>query len=112
MMNALKVLGTFVLMVFCGVVAFAATAFSLFELGLELLGNFDYFFAYPHSFGVALSFVAGAIGFLAPGVIVWKRHNFAEYKIPSQFGLRTLLIVMTVIAVILGLAVLLYRIRW
>jgi hypothetical protein len=85
-----------------GVVAFAATAFSLMALGLHFHNNYEYYgIHYPY-----LVWGLVAIGFLAPGVYVWKH---AIYELPSQFSLRTLLIAATIIAIVLGLAVLLYR---
>jgi hypothetical protein len=105
--DPLNFLGTFVLMAVCGIGAFVLTAFSLFELGLALHGNYEIYTQYPHSHGIALCFVIGAIGFLAPGFIVWKLHT--GYKFPSQFSLRNLLIAATIIAIVLGAAVLLYR---
>jgi hypothetical protein len=107
--DPLKFLATFVLMVVGGVVAFAATALSLIMLGDALHGNYEIYTEYPNSHGVALCFVIGALGFLAPGFISWKLHNFADYKLPSQFSLRNLLVATTIIAIVLGLAVFLYR---
>jgi hypothetical protein len=105
--DPLNFLGTFVLMVVGGVVAFAATALSVIMLGDALHGNYEIYTEYPNSHGVALCFVMGAIGFLAPGFISWKQY--ADYKLPSQFSLRNLLIATTIIAIVLGLAVFLYR---
>ena len=100
MMKPLEVLEVLVLavaMVICGIGACFFSAFLLIELGLVLHGNYEIYTVDPR--GVALCLVAGAIGLLAPGFIVSTRH----LRFSSQFSLRTLLIVMTLIAFELGM---------
>ena len=97
MRKFLLIIGTFALMATCGAGAFLATLRLLMTLGMKLHDDKDYYGQTP---GVALICVAGALGFAAPGFIVWHL-----YKSGWRFSLRTLLIAITAIALILGLAV-------
>jgi hypothetical protein len=93
----LLIIGTFALMATCGAGAFLAMLSYLMTLGMKLHGNKDHYGQTP---AVALIFVAGAMGFAAPGFIVWCLYNNRW-----RFTLRTLLIATTLIAVVLGLVV-------
>jgi hypothetical protein len=94
--NFLLIIGTFALMATCSAGASLATLGLLMTLGMKLHGDKDYYGQMP---AVALIFVASALGFAAPGFIVWYLHNNRW-----RFTVRTLLIATTLIAVGLGLA--------
>ena len=68
------------------------------DLGSALHNNYYY---YGSSLDLVLVLVAGGIGFLAPGIIVWKPHK----ELFLHFSLRALLIATTLVAVVLGLVV-------
>jgi hypothetical protein len=72
MLNIFKVLGTLGLMAVCGVAAYAVTMLFLMELGRSLRGNFEY---YGSVGALVMIYSAGAIGFLAPGVVIWLLRN-------------------------------------
>jgi hypothetical protein len=97
------VLITGVLMVVCGVGAFMFALMLLMELGTKHHANYEHYGQTP---AVALVFVAGGLGFLAPGVVVWYLRN---RQLPWRFSLRTLLIVATIIAIALCAIVTLSR---
>jgi hypothetical protein len=75
----------------------------LMDLGTKHHNNYEHYGQTP---AVALIYLAGALGFLAPGVIVWYLRN---RPISWRFSLRALLLVMTVLAVALGLIFALWR---
>ncbi len=64
------------------------------NLGLKYHGNFEYYRGYST---MILIYAFGALGFLAPGVILWNLQNRTP---PWQFSLRALLIAMALIAVL------------
>lgn len=91
--NIVTVVGALALMVACGLAAYVGALTFLIQLGSKIHGNYEYYGRYPSS-GVFI-FASGAIGFVIPGVILWhlRNHNF-------RFSLRTLFIVLTVVAII------------
>ncbi len=95
MWKKLRILGIFILMVICGVVAYAAAMTFLMGLGLKLHDNYEYYGGYP---ALVIVYGCGTIGFLAPAVIVWylDKHSW-------QISLRTLFIATFVVAVIVGI---------
>ena len=97
MRKFLLIFATFALMVVCGAGAYVMAVSYLMHLGLKLHGNYEYYGSTP---AIALIFVAGAMGFAAPGVVVWYLWNI---ELSWRFSLRTLLIAITLIAVVLGL---------
>jgi hypothetical protein len=111
-MKILDALVTFVLIVVCAVVCgiggYAATGVFLWIVGSSLHHDVSYNWTFPVTL---LPYGGGAIGFLAPVVYLGPAviGNLVDQQRPWQFSLRTLLIAATIIAVILGLAVLLYR---
>lgn len=100
MRKILLVLGTYALMVVCGVAAYVMALMFLMELGTKLHGNYEYYGSFSV---VVLIYVAGAMGFLAPGFIVWHLCNRHNRELSWQFSLRTLLIAMTLVAVTFGI---------
>ena len=62
------VAGILVLMVVSGIVTYATTLVILMELGTKLHGNYEY---YGNLLPLIFLYGVGAIGFLAPGVVVW-----------------------------------------
>jgi hypothetical protein len=92
----LKSLGTLALMAVCGAAAFAGMLAFLMKLGLKRHDNYEY---YGGKFGLILMFGAAAVGFLVPGFVVWGL-SYREFR--WQFSLRSLLITMTLIALVLG----------
>lgn len=97
MRNVLKVVGALLVMAACGVAAFVATITFFMNLGLKRHGNYEYYGSWPVA---GLIYLAGAIGFLAPGMVMWRLR---ARPIPSQFSLRSVLIAMTLVAVLAGL---------
>ena len=67
-----KILGTLALMVVSGIVTWAVAAFILIDLGSRLHGDYDYYGKYVLLFA--------AIGFLAPGILVWYLHKRGTKK--------------------------------
>ena len=104
----LLVLGTGMLMVVCGVGAFVWTLTYLMALGTKFHGNYEYYGGTP---AVYVIFVAGALGFAAPGLIVWYLCNRPIPQLSGRFSLRTMLIVVTVVALLIGVVSVLYRLR-
>ena len=111
-MKILDALVTFVLMtvcaVVCGIGGYAATGVFLWIVGSSLHHDVSYNWTFPMTL---LPYGGGAIGFLAPVVFLGPAviGNLVDQQRPWQFSLRNLLIAATIIAVILGLAVFLYR---
>jgi hypothetical protein len=109
MWKFVEVVGTLVLMVVSGVVAYATALMIMMELGTKVHGNYEY---YGYTYGylaLILLYGLGAIGFLLPGVVVWclrKRER------PWQFGLRTLFIGTTLIGLVLVIGVLFFSWLW
>jgi hypothetical protein len=97
MRKLLLSLAVLALMIVSGSGAVLASLSFLMSLGTRNHGNYEYYGQTP---AVALIFVAGALGFAAPAVIVWYLH-----KSSWRLSLRTLLIATTMIAVVLGLVV-------
>jgi hypothetical protein len=95
------VVGTFVLMVCSGAAAAAVAIRLLMSLGMKYHNNYEY---YGQSAAVLIIPVVALVAFVVPGLIVWRLHR-AQWRI----SLRTLLIVMTVVAVALGLVFSLLR---
>jgi hypothetical protein len=94
--NLLLVLFVGMLMVACGIGAYVLAMILLMDLGSRFHGNYEY---YGQTLAIALIFVAGALGFLAPGIVVWY---LLITKQPLRFSLRTLLVAMTIVAVLLA----------
>jgi hypothetical protein len=69
------ILGTLVLMVASGIVTLVVAIFFFAGLGLRLHDNYEYYGKYP-----LLFFGPAAIGFLAPGVVVWYLHKRGTRK--------------------------------
>jgi hypothetical protein len=95
------VLGTFALMLACGFAALGGAVTFLMRLGSKLHhgeGAGEYYFV-AHQY-VTPVFICGiaALGFLAPGGIVWYL-----YKHSWRVSLRMLLVAVTVVAVILAI---------
>ena len=95
------VVGALVLMVACGLVAFAGAAAFLMGLGSKLhhsegAGEY-YFFAHPYATPVFICGIA-ALGFVAPGAAVWYLHKHSW-----RVKFRTLVIAVTTLAVIFGI---------
>jgi hypothetical protein len=90
------VLGAIALMVAGGFFAFGAAATFLMNLGIKLHSNYEYYGQMFYGGYPSLVFIFGisAIGFLAPGFIIWWLHKRAW-----QVSLLTLFIVMTLVAV-------------
>jgi hypothetical protein len=97
MRNLPLITGTFALMAACGVGAFMMTLMLLMDLGTKHHNNYEYYGQTP---AAALIFVAGALGFLAPGIVVWY---WRKSQILWQFSLRALLIAITLVAVVMGI---------
>jgi hypothetical protein len=94
--NTLLALGTFVLMLAGGTVAAFWTIHFLMSLGLKYHDNYERYGQMPT---VLLVPMAGIIGFVTPGIIVWRlRRNGWRVR------LRTLLITTAVVAMFLGLS--------
>ncbi len=96
------IVGTLLLMVVSGIVTYVTAIVILMELGTKFHGNYEYYGSFP---ALILLYGLGAIGFLAPGVVVWYLHKRGP---PWRFSLRTLLIATTVIAIVLGIGVSFY----
>ena len=65
-----KIVGTFASMVASGFVAFYVAIYILMQLGSRFHDNYEFYGQFP-----ALFLVPAAIGFLAPGMIVWHLHK-------------------------------------
>jgi hypothetical protein len=92
--TTLKILGTLALMVTCGVIAFGAAVSFLMNLGLKLHDNYEY---YGGFLGLVFTIGSGAIGFVAPTILVWHLD-----KNSWRVSLRALFIAVFVVAVLLG----------
>jgi hypothetical protein len=113
-MKILDALVTFVLMVVCAVVCgiggYAATGVFLWIVGSSLHHDVSYNWTFPVTL---LPYGGGAIGFLAPVVFLGPAliGNLVDQQRLWQFSLRTMFIVFTVMAVLLGVIGLLYHLR-
>jgi hypothetical protein len=89
-----KILGTLLLMVVCGIIAFLTAISFLMNVGLKLHGNYEYYGSFPW---VLFIYISGIVGFVSPRLLVWwlEKNNW-------KFGLRELLITVTAIAILLG----------
>ena len=110
-MKILDALVTFVLMlvctVVCGIGGYAATGVFLWIVGSSLHHDVSYNWKFPVTL---LPYGGGAIGFLAP-VVFLGPAVIGNQQRPWQFSLRTMFIVFTVMAVLLGVIALLYHLR-
>jgi hypothetical protein len=88
------IIGTLVVMIVSGAVAAGGTAYVLLSLGLKYHDNYEY---YGQSPAVILIPMFGIIASAISGIIVWRLHN-NHWRV----SLRTLLIAMTVVAVVMG----------
>lgn len=88
-------LGAVVLMGACGLVAYVGALTFLMNLGLKLHDNYEYYGGFCGSIFI---FGSGAIGFAAPGAILWHLRNRNV-----RFSIRTIFIVMTAVAVIVAI---------
>jgi len=103
MAKLLKILGTFALMLAGGAAAFGGMLVFLMNLGLKRHGSYEY---YGGNLGEFLCFGAATLGFLLPGFAVWR---LSRPERQWQFSLRSMLIAMTLVALLLGIvAVLLF----
>jgi hypothetical protein len=95
--SALLIVGAFVLMVASGAAAtIGATSFSM-SLGLKYHNNYEYYGKLP---AMLLIPFAAIVGFVVPGIVIWRLH-INRWRV----SLRTLLIATTLVAVVLGLVV-------
>lgn len=97
MRKIVGVVGTLLLMAGSGIVTYVTMIVILMGLGTKFHGNYEYYGSYS---ALILLYGLGAIGFLAPGVVVWYLHKRGP---PWHFSLRTLLIAMTLLAFVLGI---------
>ena len=95
--SALLITGTFILMVACGAAATIGTISFLMSLGLKYHDNYEYYGKMP---AVLLIPFAAVVGFVVPGVVIWRLHH-NRWRV----SLRALLVSTTVLAVLMGLAV-------
>ena len=92
------VLGTVALMAAGGFAMFYLSLTVAMGLGSKNHGIYDYYgYTYPFLF-VAFMLGTMALGFVAPGVIVWRLH-----KNSWRFSIRAIFIVMTVVAVLVAI---------
>jgi hypothetical protein len=94
-------LGVLALMVISFVATFAGAVWGLMTLGLRRHGNYEY---YGQSSTFFLVCVAAAAAFFAPAVAAWYLSKRSGKALPWQFSVRTLLIVVSLLAVMLGTA--------
>ena len=106
MRKFLLILGTFALMVICGVGALLGTLSYFMNLGMKHYNNYEHYGQTP---AVALIFAAGAMGFFAPLVVAWYLYNNPVREFPGRFSLRTLLIIMTLVAILVGMLAAIWR---
>jgi len=99
MRNFLLLLATLAVMAVCGAGAFVMALSFLMNLGTKHHGNYEYYGQTP---AAALIFIAGAIGFVAPGVVAWHLWKTPISQWSWRFSLRAALITMTLIALLLG----------
>lgn len=83
-------------MVAFGLIAYVTALITLMGLGTKFHGNYEYYGRYYLIY--LFLFGSAAVGFLAPGGVVWYLHHKER---PLQFSLRTLFIATTLIAVVL-----------
>ncbi len=105
MRKFLVIAGTVLLMMVSGIVAYVTAIVIVMELGSKFHGSYEYYGVKGGLLTGILLYSVGAIGFLAPGVVVWYLNKRGP---PWRFSLRAMLIAMTVIAVLLGMAVLFF----
>src|ERR1044072_3189324 len=86
MQTILLIVVTGTLMVAGGIGAYVMAIMFLMNLGLKLHVNYEYYGQTP---AVSLLVLAGALGFLAPGITVWYLRST---ELPLRFSLRTLLL--------------------
>jgi hypothetical protein len=92
------VLGTVALMAAGGFAMFSLALTIVMRLGTKNHGIYDYYgYTYPFLF-VAFMLGTMALGFVAPGVIVWRLH-----KNSWRFSIRALFIIVTVVAVLVAI---------
>jgi hypothetical protein len=73
-----KILGTLVLMVASGIVAFVVSVWLLMHLGMRWHNNYEYYGDYPVLYlGPAL------VAFIAPVIVSWWRGRFKTPKTGS-----------------------------
>jgi hypothetical protein len=101
MRNVVIALGVLALMVISFVATFAGAVWGLMTLGLRRHGNYEY---YGLTSAIYLVYIAAAVGFFAPGVAAWYLYMRPGKSLPWQFSVRTLLTVVTLLAVLLGTA--------
>jgi hypothetical protein len=91
----LKIVGIALCMAACGLAAFLGAIAFLMNLGLKRHGNYEHYGSPPF---VALIYLAGALGFLAPAVLYWRLRGQAW-----RFSVAEALIALTAAALLLGL---------
>ena len=106
MSKIVGVVGTLLLMVVGGLLTYVTTIVILMGLGTKFHDNYEYYGSFS---ALILLYGLGAIGFLAPGVVVWYFHKRGP---PWQFSLRALIIATTLIVVVLGVVVSFFSWLW
>ena len=101
MRKVVVALGVLTLMVISFVATLAGAVWGLMTLGLRRHGNYQY---YGQTSTFYLVCVAAAVGFFAPAVAAWYLCKRSGTTLPWQFSVRTLFIVVTLLAVLLGTA--------
>jgi hypothetical protein len=96
MRTPILIVGTFALMLACGAAAMVGMIRALISVGLKYHNNYEYYGQTP---AVLLIPIATVFAFAMPAIIVWRLHRNRW-----QVSLRTMLIGMTAVAVLLGLA--------
>lgn len=97
--KAFALLGMFLLMSVCGVLALVLVITFFMNLGLKYHDNYEYYgLIYGGSPVLVSLWVLGIAGFLSPAVLVWylKKHAW-------RVSLRTVLMAMLTLSVILGI---------
>jgi hypothetical protein len=93
----LKIIGTLVLMIICGTLAYVAALAFLMNLGSKLHQNYEY---YGSSAALVFVYGAGLAGFLTPGIVVYHQRKRER---PWQFSLAFLFVLMTLNAIMVGI---------
>jgi len=106
MWKIVKIVGTLVLMGASGFVTYVTAIIILMELGTKFHGNYEHYGSY---WAVILLYGLAALGFLAPGAVVWYLQHKER---PLQFSLRALFVATTAIAVVLVIVVSFFSWLW
>jgi hypothetical protein len=102
MRTGLLIIGTLAFMIASGALAAVGTLRVLMSLGMKYNNNYEFYGQHP---AVALIPIIGIVGFVIPGIVVWRlRENH------WRVSLCTLVMAMTLIAVLFGAIAVLMRI--